>query len=446
MYGKLFLCLAVFGLSAQCAQGGGPLKPLATGAKAEKMALNAGRNLSAKLSRFRRNIVYPNKFLGTEALRLQPSFVGVGDYTQRARRFNMLNQVIPAEKLEKFLPKSGNVIKPLDGYIFSFKKVDVSVIRNQQRFFARIYGDTKRFQGVFVKTFEELRQFSYMGVKKPEELSAALENAIKQGQSKETGFLALLVEGNAYRPKDILIWDEAAQKWISYNQSKAEVLRYNIDTMRAKFAEDNQYWASLIQERGVLIRPDNYEDPSSVRVSLDGLNWQEFSIFDQTGADLWDAWNENLYISYDRHQHKAWFSETKDAKKFASLLDLNMFRRTKAAGFSIKKCNSGEMEIDMDAHDFPNLFIRSEGGELSPVKSLTVDVSFPEEPVTFLNELKELVNSVYSKDPARRMIFLKDVAEKGEFYDASDCVEYLSKDGTFSLLDLDDLEALEQGL
>ncbi len=447
MYGKLFLLLllGMCGASSLRAQGNVMKSLFKTSSAVEASARQAGKQVARMASKHSaaKLAVVPSLAVGAEALRVQVSPVGLGKYRQNVRNYNLVSKVVPVQ-----VPENRWLQKPLDGYISSFKTIHFDAAEQESKLLA-IYGKDKHFQGVFVGFFEDLRQHSYGPVKKPETLASALKTALEQGEKKRAGFLALLVDGNAFRPKDILIWNNTSNTWISYNKSKAEVLRHNYKERLARVEEENKYWAGLLQEQGLVVRPDNYDSPKSIRVSQDMVTWQELPLDSQAGQEIWDAWNEGLYITYERHSHTARFAENKDALvSYSSLEHLFYARAAVDAGFVMQEKPSGEIVFAMDGKNFPNLFVYGNDGKLEAVKyePFTVGASFPEHPVSFLKDLREISQTVYASDSARRIIFLKDVAEKGAFYDAEDCVKYLSRDGHLSLPDLEELKSVENGL
>ncbi len=272
------------------------------------------------------HVQVPNLQLGKEALRLHFSSVGMGDYASSARRYEQVFRARSSGQLLESLKVSSLGIAPLPGYIYeahslaSFDPAKEAVILDG------VYGPKTQYKGVFVSTFEELRALSYRPVQAGTDALSSLNEAKQASAKLKFGFLALVIKGNAYRPKDVLIWNPGENSWISWNYSKASALRLHRETMQKEFKDQNAYWSRQLEKQGVVIRPDVYDTPSSIRISADGVNWQEYGLDSELGAELWQAWNEGFYISYDRHAHKARFALTKQDPLFSTLEDVFLWQ------------------------------------------------------------------------------------------------------------------------
>lgn len=97
--------------------------------------------------------------------------------------------------------------------------------------------------------------------------------------------------------------------------------------MQQEFKDQNAYWAWQLGQQGVIIRPNSYDYPTSIRISSDGVNWQEVRLNTQLGDALWMAWNEGFYISYDRHAHTARFAASKEAPQFSTVEEVLAWRK-----------------------------------------------------------------------------------------------------------------------
>lgn len=174
-----------------------------------------------------------------------------------------------------------------------------------------IFGGETVYKGFFITQYHNLRKLSHYKVEDTHDIYIAIDQAYEQETDNKTGFLVIAVEGNRFRPKDILIWDCHTEKWISYNRSKGDFLRRHKAEMVEKFLSDNQYWAMLIDKTGVVIRPDNYEYPKYLTITTDGVNWQLYNTPGEVN-ELWDAWNAGIQISYNPHLHSVKFKDEED--------------------------------------------------------------------------------------------------------------------------------------
>lgn len=431
MYGKFILCLLVGVLTVSSQARGNVLRGIG---KQGKAAVSADRSLKKVVSSSR---------IAREGLRLHPSSVGIGNYAQKVRRFQTLDKLRLTPIVER-IGAARWVRPPLDGFTVGFTANKMDVAREAAHL-EQLFGKSAKFKGVFCATFEEVRALSFQAVQDGTDAAAALENAAAEGGRLRDGFLTVAIAGNSFRPKDVLIYSPQSKSWISLNQSKARYLAQDLLALRQSFRSENKYWAECLDRQGVVIRPDNYAVPHIVRVSLDGVTWQEFDISSQTGSDLWKAWNEGFYIAYDRHSHTARFALSKESAGFSSFDNLIAARAAKEANITVLEDMNGNLVYLFNGADYPNMSVRLESGELASMSMarLTAGKDFPMPPVEFIKQLQELSLSLLTKDPSRRMIFLEDTASKGDFYDVEDCVLYLSKDGSFSLPGLDDVQFLE---
>lgn len=319
MYGKLLLF--IFLGTAVCA---GAQPPSLAGKVTRQVAAATLKNNALSKVRF------ANLQVGKEALRLHVSSVGAGNYCPKVRRFELASSFIPAGKVLKRLENYNWLIPPMTGYISSAKALSSFSPVKEASLLDAAFGPQPQYQGIFVSTFEELRSLSFQPVANAAGALAALQAAHSLAAVNPAGFLAVLVKGNAYRPKDLLLWDPVEAHWISWNYSKSAVLRQNREEMGQSFKDQNVYWSWQLAKQGVIIRPDSYDYPVSVRISPDGINWQEVKLNTPLGDSLWQAWNEGFYISYDRHTHTALFAYDKEAPLFSSVEEV--FAWMKRAG------------------------------------------------------------------------------------------------------------------
>lgn len=283
----------------------------------------------------------PSVQLGREALRLHVSSVGVDNYAQKARRFAWASSLALPDGLINRLSGAHWIVPPFPGYVVSLKDLSGFSPTQQALVLNSAYGVGTKYCGVFVSTFEEVRALSFRPVKDGKEALRALQSARRQAAEKKKGFLAVAIEGNANRPKDILIWTPTQNSWLSWNYSKAVVLRKEHEVFRLQFKDQHAYWAWQLENQGIVVRPNSYDEPSSVRVSQDGINWQEFGLDTRLGAALWNAWKDGLYISYNRHSRTASFALDKDAPFFSSPELVKLWKESLAAGIMMQETAEG---------------------------------------------------------------------------------------------------------
>lgn len=418
MYGKLLL-LILFGISVSAGAQGVSM----TG-KVTRSVVKASCAATEK-ALFASRVRVPNLQLGREALRLHVSGVGVGDYAKKANRFSVASSLIPAASLLNKLQARNWVVKPLPGYVFSVKELSSFNPAKQAALLDKVYSSDAKYRGLFVPTFEELRALSYRPVEDGVDAASALQSARTQAAEGKTGFLALVLAGNAFRPKDVLVWDSAEKNWLSWNYSKAAVLRKEHETLRAEFLDQNAYWSWQLDTQGVVVRPDSYDEPASIRVSVDGINWQELKLDSPTGAAIWEAWGQKLYISYDRHTHKARFALHKDAPLFSSPESVFLWKEAADMGVRMTESAAGEPVLILDGMLYPNLYsYGADGkGQLQPGVRLKVNEFSRMEPLYFMGELQRISLEELHSDPSVKVVFLEEKAYSGEFNDVRECVE-----------------------
>lgn len=418
MYGKLLL-LILFGISVSAGAQGVPMAGKVT--RSVVKASGAATEKALLATRVR----VPNLQLGREALRLHVSSVGVGDYAKKANRFSVASSLIPSASLLNKLQARNWVVKPLPGYISSDKELSSFSPAKQAELLNKVYGFDAKYQGVFASTFEDLRALSYRPVEGGVDALSALQSARIQAADGKTGFLALAIKGNSFRPKDILVWDIAEKRWLSWNYSKAAVLRKEHEALRAEFIDQNAYWAWQMDNQGVVVRPDSYDEPTSIRVSVDGVNWQEFKLDTLTGSAIWEAWCQKLYISYDRHTHKARFALHKDAPLFSAPESVFLWKDAADMGVRMTESVAGEPVLILDGMLYPNLYSYGADGKVQAFPGVLFKVSefFRMDPLSFVRELQKISREVLQANPSAKLVFLEKKALSGEFTDVRECVE-----------------------
>ena len=349
-----------------------------------------------------------NPQLGLEALCLGVSCIGMDDYAKKARRFSVASSWVQSPALLNKLQARQWVVKPFPGYIFSVKEISSFNVAEQAELLNKIYGAEAKYQGVFVPTFEELRSLSFRPVEDGVDAASALLSAKIQAANGKTGFLALSVKGNSYRPKDVLVWDAAQQNWLSWNQSKAAVLRKEHEALRMKFKDENAYWAWQLENQGIIVRPDSYNEPTSIRVSVDGVNWQQLELNSPTAEELWDAWSQNMYISYDRHAHTARFAVDKDAPLFSSPEVALLWKDATNIGVRMTESSKGEPVLSLDDMMCPNLYSYGADGQLNTVPGVELKVNefLWKDPIRFMEDLQKIALEELKAHPSAKLIFL----------------------------------------
>lgn len=362
--------------------------------------------------------------LGREAFLLHPSSIGTAAYSLRAARFHTAARWIPSQALLHRLEKSRLFTAPVQGYIVSPSQLKDLDMLAEAESFKIVYGKDKKFKGMFVSSFEELRRLLYTPVPDGTDALAALNAAYREAVSKRSGFFVVSIEGNAYRPKDVLVWNAVGKYWISMNKSKAAVLQNDRLQMLDSFNELHSFWKVALETRGAVVRPDNYEYPSLVRISADGLNWHQFDLNTPSGADLWDAWKESFYIAYDRHLHVVRFAAAKGEPLFSSPRRVRQWKEASLAGIEMTETLDGSAVFKLDAEACPNLWVRRADGSLEAIPgiSLTENEALSFNVIRFMKEVQEISARELAKNPSVKLIFLREKAQSGVF-SARECVE-----------------------
>lgn len=372
--------------------------------------------------------------IGRQALSLNPSTVGALDYAMRARRYARFAKFVP-EWLMCKLPRK-YFTKPFDGYIVDFRRIDTNAIKATIPMLESTFDPDCEYEGRLVHSFTKVNDMSFHAAPNPTNLQKALENAIDEGDKWRSGFLVLVAEGNQYRPKDILIWNSSSAKWISLNHSKGNFLKPRIVECRNKFIEDNSYWASLLNKQGVVVRPDCYDDPLSIRISKDGVIWYEFPCrtsdddsINHIGEDIWVAWNNDIRIDYNRHTHIVRFYSELLSKWFLSYDAMVVAENFVSAGYTITIISSTEYIVHVNKDEYPSLYIQDNKGCHDRFECLKVNEHFRGDVQAFLQQLKGLVQDYHATNPDKTLLFLQSEVLAGAFYDARDCL--MTEDGEY---------------
>lgn len=201
------------------------------------------------------------------------------------------------------------------------------------------YG-TKKFAGYFVSRLNEAENLSGMVVATPVSAEQALQQAIRMSRDFKEGYLVVTVEGNQFRPRDLLIMDVNNGRWLSANKSKSKALAL----YHAQFAEYSaQEEASPItrgnafslQAKGVVIKP-NESWTATMQVTTDGIVWYRIPLESQAAQDMDDAYDEGYFIDYFPHEHKARFATERGAPLFESLDEVDVYRDGLEAGLEVE--------------------------------------------------------------------------------------------------------------
>lgn len=443
MFEKLLLCLLVGIISVSAHAQGKLVKDMVKVSKETSVVSKQAAKKVADIAAS--TIISASSMVGREALLLHPSVVGTKPYLIKTQRFEAVDRFLSKKIVARFEDFDW-LVRPMDGFFVKFQPGQINVEREVLRL-GQEYGTSRKFKGYFLADFMRVKALTSREVTDGTDLSAALKTAVEQAQAQRSGFLALAIEGNANRPKDVLLYDANTKNWISLNQSKAAYIRsVKLQELRKLFRDNNRYWGDLLERQGVVIRPDNYDVPNRLSVSLDGVNWQEMDAGSQLGEDLWNAWNEGFFIQYDRHSRKARFALSQDEVFFSSFENAVVYRDAKAAGMSVIESKDGNVVFLLTNTQFPNMFTRLKNDKLLSLSK--VELKTGEDavmsPVEFMKELREISLAALEKDPSRRLIFLPEAAVKGDFFDVEDCVLYLSKDGSVALPELAEVELLEK--
>ncbi len=420
MYGKLILCILFMAgaVSSLPAQGVAVLKSQKKVMQSVGSVGKISKQIAAKL-----NVRVPNVQVGREALLLTPSHVGVGDYSTKVKRYKKAQALFRVSSPLRWLETKHWTETPFPGYIAAYKPALFSPGK-QAQVLNEAFGADAAFKADFVSSFDDVRFQSVHPVTDGVPALEALQTAAGLAALKKSGFLTIAVKGNAFRPKDVLIWNADAGTWISLNASKAAVIRGKYENLKQQFKDENAYWAWQLENQGVVIRPNQYEDPTFIRVSTDGINWHQFGLDTRLGADLWDAWNDGLYISYDRHTHAALFSTVKEAPAFSSVELVQNWRRAHEAGVEMTESAEGLPVFVLSADVYPNLWMYNRDGSLKsePGARLTVGEYFYMDPLVFMEELLEISRAELASDPSVKLVFLAEKARMGEFGEVRECV------------------------
>lgn len=203
------------------------------------------------------------------------------------------------------------------------------------------YG-TKKFAGYFVSRLNEAENLSGLRVATPVSAEQALQQAIRMSRNYGEGYLVVTVEGNQFRPRDLLIMDINNGRWLSVNKSKGKALaQYHAQFVeyRAELeASPTHKWNpfSLEAKGSMLIPIENWDYPATMSITTDGVVWHHMPLESQAAQDMDDAYDEGYFIDYFPHEHKARFATERGAPLFESLDEVDAYRDGLEAGLEVE--------------------------------------------------------------------------------------------------------------
>lgn len=254
-------------------------------------------------------------------------------YTGRAiLQFNRSTEVLPKSTFVAPTVIQGTQIKHtieqaiLPGYFSNFSSqliqtIDISQA-NWSRTFIAHFDQTKPFEGKFVPNFEQALELLENPVLNATPLQEAFENALIQAtEGNGKGFFVLAEVGNnPLKPKDVFVLDLDTQSWISLNKSKGKVISSNHNLLRPDIQQATPFQQDILDARGVLIEVDDPQQPTELKVSKDGINWDRYSMDSPVAKKLWAGWNEKgIYISYNNKMNTVLYAQDVHSPGFSSL-------------------------------------------------------------------------------------------------------------------------------
>ncbi|MBP5616235.1 MAG: hypothetical protein J6X06_00305 [Elusimicrobiaceae bacterium] len=243
---KIVLLTALLVAVSLSAQAQINVRAIKRGAEASKVVhqMNELRKITP-LSRkriARRTCIVPNKQVGREALR-GPSVVGTAQHLRFENvvdKTKLLGSTIGRQLAKKIVHPQAMPPASFAGYSRNFP-VDWRNFKHKYHsqgkhlcvLLETAYGNGERFQGDFVRTFNELRELAALSVKEPVKASEALQHALIQSRTLGSGFLVIRVAGNELRPQDALVLDLQNDNFISFNKSMGNAWAEDVQERQA---------------------------------------------------------------------------------------------------------------------------------------------------------------------------------------------------------------------
>lgn len=153
-------------------------------------------------------------------------------------------------------------------------------------------------------------------------LAGAFQKILHYAFLTEEGYTVLEVQHNNTR--DLLLMDLQQQAWVSIQQSRQAVATQCYNQLREQTAHVPNDVLQDMARQGVYIQWEDRYEPAIINITTDGILWDPMDAEVGThGAEIWDAWCNEMYIQYDPQQHKAQFAVKKGAQLFNSLKELH---------------------------------------------------------------------------------------------------------------------------
>ena len=293
------------------------------------------------------------------------------------------------------------------------------------------------FEGHFVRSLQDLRSLSHRPIGQGVSAADALQQAVKEGETQENGFFAVVVAGNSKRAREVMVLDLEKGQWIPFNSSSGKAFAKHREWLATEFVRQYPELADILKKRGVLVRIQK-EPIRSVAISTDGLIWHKKDLFSQQGKDLYYAVENNFLIKLDFNTQRFVFAAEENAPYLATVKDVLLWKTARQEGF-VWHSENHHLKLFFPATGYENVFC------LAPDRSL---VPAAGRPLT----LKEF-DAWYDGD------MIREVQEKQRkaagrallYHPARDdmpeaLVEYLSADRRYASDDLREVETYERML
>ena len=202
------------------------------------------------------------------------------------------------------------------------------------------YGDNK-FAGYFFPHLRQATVASGVAVTNPLSAEDALQQALQESQWYSSGYLAIAVQGNQYRPKDVLVMDLSNRRWLSINQSKGKALSRYYDEL----LKETIIHGSPIDDVGLFVGLGYiFEDnPVTMLLTDNNLVRRAVDINTAPGQDLLAiaSAEEDLpyFLAYSPHEHKVRYAMDKDAPLLDSMDEVDVYRDGLEAGLEVEVQN-----------------------------------------------------------------------------------------------------------
>lgn len=209
----------------------------------------------------------------------------------------------------------------------------------------------------------------------------AIQNRNRGNADTEFYFILGVYGKNENRLKDILIFDLENNRWVSLNKSKGyAIAKYRKELLKEVPCQPEDILEEL-ERQGISFgsyAPGAEEAHGPfITFTMDGVVWRNMRYSEQGGLaqDMWNAFLDGFYIQYLPHEHKARYALSKEYPLSDSMEEakLKLVPKAREAGLEVEVVDNN---LILNFCDVPNLFIRTEEGNIPAAEQPVTDDTF----------------------------------------------------------------------